>query len=173
MAHGTRAKAAVVAVVVTDWLSFLSNQGMPVPSLTDILADPTADWTRQAPATEESLQRLLGKCDFRLPEEYLAFLRYSNGGEGPLCIEPWWFQLFPADEVVAYNDGYKVAEFLPGWFAIGSNGGGEMLAIQKRDGSPCPVYMIPFIPMAESDAVQICHDFEMLAMALGRASRAG
>jgi hypothetical protein len=50
----------------------------------------------------------------------------------------------------------------------GSSGGGEMLAIRKRDGSPCPIYMVPFIPMAESDSVQIAHDFEMFAMALGR-----
>jgi hypothetical protein len=28
--------------------------------------------------------------------------------------------------------------------------------------------MVPFIPMAESDAIQIAHDFEMFAMALGR-----
>jgi hypothetical protein len=28
--------------------------------------------------------------------------------------------------------------------------------------------MTTFIPMAESDAVQIAHDFEMFAMALGR-----
>lgn len=77
-------------------------------------------------------------------------------------------QLCSAEEVVAYNQGYNVEEFLPGWFAIGSNGGGEMLAIRKRDGSPCPVYMVPFIPMAESDAIQIAHDFEMFAMALGR-----
>lgn len=137
-------------------------------TLLEILSDPSAGWTRRPPATDAAIDALTAHCDFNLPMEYLSFLRYSNGGEGFLCIEPWYFQLSSAEEVVAYNQGYKVDEFLPGWFAIGSNGGGEMLAIRKQDGSPCPVYMVPFIPMEESDAVQITHDFEMFAMALGR-----
>lgn len=137
-------------------------------TLLEILSDSTASWTRCPPAAGSAIESLAAACDFDLPEEYLTLLRYSNGGEGFLCIEPWYFQLCSAEEVVEYNHGYKVDEFLPGWFAIGSNGGGEMLAIRKRDGSPCPVYMVPFVPMAEIDAVQIAHDFEMFAMALGR-----
>jgi hypothetical protein len=137
-------------------------------TLLEILGDTTAGWTRRPPATEAAIGALTANCDFALPEEYLSFLRYSNGGEGFLCIEPWYFQLCSAEEVVAYNQGYNVEEFLPGCFAIGSNGGGEMLAIRKRDGSPCPVYMVPFIPMTQSEVVEIAHDFEMFAMALGR-----
>jgi hypothetical protein len=140
-------------------------------TLLEILGDPAAGWTRRPPASDATLRSLIAQCDFTLPPEYLSFHRYSSGGEGSLCIEPWYFRLCAADEVIAYNQSYRVAEFLPGYFAIGSNGGGEMLAIRKRDGSPCPVYAVPFIPMAESDAVQITHDFEMFAMALGREER--
>ena len=143
-------------------------QALSVASLREILSDSTSGWTRRPAATEADIQALIAATDFDLPKELLAFLQYSNGGEGFLCIEPWYFQLCSAGELVEYNKGYNVEEFLPGWFAIGSNGGGEMLAIRKQDGSPCPVYMVPFIPMAESDAVQIAHDFEMFAMALGR-----
>jgi len=115
-------------------------------SLLEILSDSTAGWTRRPAATEADIQVLVAACDFDLPDEYLAFLQYSNGGEGFLCIEPWYFQLCSAEEVVEYNKGYKVEEFLSGWFAIGSNGGGEMLAIRKSDGSPCPVYMVLTCP---------------------------
>jgi len=137
-------------------------------ALIDILSDPAAVWTRQAPASESAIQALLADCDFVVPQEYLWFLSYSNGGEGTLCIEPWWFQIRPVEDVAAYNRGYRVEKYLPGFFAIGSNGGGDMLAIRKRDGSPCPVYMVPFCPMAECDAVQIADDFEMFVMAVGR-----
>jgi hypothetical protein len=137
-------------------------------TLLEILSDSTAGWTKRPPATEAAIEALAAACEFELPSEYLCFLRYSNGGEGFLCIEPWYFQLWSAEETIEYNRGYNVEEFLPGWFAIGSSGGSEMLAIRKQDGSPCPVYMVPFIPMAESDAVQIAYDFEMFAMALGR-----
>lgn len=140
--------------------------------LHQILSDPTAEWSRCSPASESAIRMLIEACDFVLPQEYLLFLRYSNGGEGVLCIEPWYFRLCAAEDVVSYNQGYHVEEFLPGYFAIGSNGGDEMLAIRKRDGSPCPVYMVPFI-MADNDVVQIAHDFEMFAMALGRDISAG
>ena len=139
-------------------------------TLIQILSDPSAKWSRRQASSESTIQSLIEGCNFELPDEYLTFLRFSSGGEGFLCIEPWYFQLWSAEEVVSYNDGYKVEEFLPGYFAIGSSGGGEMLAIRKADGSPCPVYMVPFIPMEESDAVQIASDFEMFAMALGRDS---
>ncbi len=137
-------------------------------SLIEILSDSTAEWARRPAATEVDIQALIAATDFDLPKEIIAFLQCSNGGEGFLCIEPWYFQLWSAEELVVYNDSYDVEEFLPGWFAIGSNGGGEMLAIRKQDGSPCPVYMVPFITMDESDAVEIAHDFEVFAMALGR-----
>jgi hypothetical protein len=139
-------------------------------TLLEILSDSSATWTRRPPASEAAIRALVASCDFRLPDEYLSFLRYSNGGEGSLCLEPWWFRICPAEEVLAYNQGYSVEEFLPGFFAIGSSGGGEMLVLRKRDGSPCPIYMVPFI-MAERDVVQIAHDFEMFALALGRDAR--
>jgi hypothetical protein len=141
-------------------------------TLHEILSDPSGNWSRRPPASEAAIRTLAAACDFALPQEYESFLRYSNGGEGPLCIEPWYFQLCSAEDVLSYNRDYKVGQFLPGFFAIGSSGGSEMLAIRKRDGSPCPVYMVPFIPMSECDAVPIAHDFEMFAMALGREGEA-
>lgn len=137
-------------------------------TLLQILSDSTANWSRLQPASEARIDVLLAEAGFDLPVEYLAFLRYSNGGEGSLCIEPWHFQLCSAEEVIKFNLRYRVEEFLPGWFAIGSSGSGDMLTIRKGDGSPCPVYMVPFVPMAESDAIQIALDFEMFAMAFGQ-----
>jgi hypothetical protein len=134
-------------------------------SLHDILSDPSATWTRRPLASEVAILALATSCDFTLPEEYLSFLRYSNGGEGPQCLSGW-FRLCPAEEVLAYNQGYHVPEYLPGFFAIG-NADDELLGIRKRDGSPCPVYLIPF-SMDENDVEQIARDIEMFAMALGR-----
>jgi hypothetical protein len=136
--------------------------------LLDILADQTAVWTRREAASEDAIRALTAWCGFNLPNEYLTFLRYSNGGEGPLCIEPWWFQLCRAEEVIAYNQGYNVDRFVPAYFAIGSSGAADMLAIRKKDGSPCPIYMVPFMVTTEDNAVQISYDFELFAMAMGR-----
>ena len=148
-------------------------RGIPLATLQEILNDLSASWSRRSPASKSAIRQLKADCEFEVPVEYEQFLRYSNGGEGYLCIEPWYFQLCSAEDVIGYNQGYKVDEFLPTFFAIGSNGGGEILAIRKCDGSPCPVYMVPFITMSELDAVQIAHDFEMFAMAFGREENAG
>jgi hypothetical protein len=137
-------------------------------TLREILSDSSASWMRCEPASLQAIATLTASCDFALPDEYLSFLRYSNGGEGFLSIEPGYFRLWPAEELVETNHGYHVDEFLREFFAIGSSGGGEMLTIRKRDGSPCPVYMIPFIVMDAGEAIQIARDFETFAMALGR-----
>lgn len=136
-------------------------------SLRDILANPEADWTRRDPASADAIRVLQASVDFTIPPEYLTFLQFSNGGDGDLCIEPWCFRLESAESVIDFNRGYQVEKFLPGFFAIGSSGGGEMLAIRKEDGSPCPIYMVPFIPMAEGNAAQIAFDFKLFAMCLG------
>src|SRR5689334_3025645 len=117
--------------------------------LLSILSDSAAAWARNPPASKESIDELIKRVDFFLPEEYLMFLRYSNGGGGVCCIEPWWFQICPAEEVIEYNRGYEVETYLPEYFAIGSNGAGDMLVIRKRDSNPCPVYMVPFIGMSK------------------------
>ena len=137
-------------------------------TLLEILSDPSANWMRSQPASDKAIRALIAKCDFPLPEEFLSFLRYSNGGEGPLCIEPWWFRIDPAEQVIENNNGYSVEESVPGHFMIGSSGGGEMFVIRKQDGSPCPVYMVPFIPMRESERLLVARDFEAFAMAFGR-----
>jgi len=76
-------------------------------TLLDVLSDSTAGWTRRPPATDAAIEALAANCDFLLPEEYLSFLRYSSGGEGFLCIEPWYFRLCSAEEVIACNQGYN------------------------------------------------------------------
>lgn len=136
-------------------------------AIRDILGDSTATWDRRPPATESAIQVLVANCDFELPEEYLTILRYSNGGEGPLCIEPWYFRICSAEEVVTFNRSYDVDKYLPGYFVIGSDGGDDLLAIRKRDRPPFPVYMVPSYMLSEGDVVQIAYDFEMFAMAFG------
>jgi len=35
------------------------------------------------------------------------FLKFSNGGERELPVDPYWFQILPADEVLKHNEGYQ------------------------------------------------------------------
>ncbi len=69
-------------------------------NISDILKDPSAMWDREAPASSESIRKLVADSPIELPEEYLALLLCSNGGEGELAVEPGWFQLWSAEKVV-------------------------------------------------------------------------
>jgi hypothetical protein len=135
--------------------------------ISDILEDSSAIWHRQVSATPEAVRKLVVESRIELPEEYLTLMLHSNGGEGDLAIEPGWFQIWPAEQVIELNRGYEVEKNAPGFFAFGSDGGGEMLAFDIREGKPWKVVMIPFIPMTADHAVTIAEDFEAFVRAMG------
>lgn len=138
--------------------------------IAEILKDNLDTWIfKPPPASEESINNLVLNAGPALPEKYLDFLRFTNGGEGELGIDPWYFQVWPAEEVIDSNRNYGVQEYIPGFFAFGTNGGGELLAFDMRHEDERRVFMIPMIPMSESDAVEIAPDFETFAMVCGMA----
>src|SRR5947199_4788233 len=118
--------------------------------LQGVLDNLSEFWYRKPPASPAIIQKLRLDTNNSLPEDYFSFLEYSNGGEGPLLIEPGWFSLWPAEEVIISNIEYGIKEWFPGFFGFGSNGGGELFAFDTRSAPPLKVYMIPFIGMDES-----------------------
>ena len=128
-----------------------------------LVADPATAWTRQLPAPEAALATLDATLP-TLPPDYLAFLALSNGGEGELSVEPGWFALWPAEQVATLSAAYELPRFAPGFVGIGSNGGGELLALGPGDA----VYMLPAVPLDVADAVLIAPDFLTLATGFGR-----
>jgi hypothetical protein len=134
-----------------------------------VLRDGLGGWQhREPPASAAVLRELASAAPVPLPDEYAALLRFSNGGEGQLAVEPGWFQLWPAEKVLEMNRGYAVNEFLPGFFGFGSNGGGELLALDLRSGPPFRVVMVPFIPMDVDEAVTVSETFAEFLHRLGR-----
>ena len=128
----------------------------------DLLSDSGPDWTRAPPASAQVLDEL--RITFpSLPAVYYSLLAQTNGGEGELAVEPGWFQLWPAEAVAERNTGYEVAGALPGCVAIGSNGGGELFALDPAG----RVLVVPFIPMDLSEAVCIADDVPGFARQFG------
>jgi hypothetical protein len=139
-----------------------------------MLAFDFEGWAHRESAADPAVVAALSAASgIKLPEEYLSLLCLSNGGEGPLGVEPGWFVFWPAEKVLALNRGYEVHEYLPGLFGFGSNGGGELLAFDTRRGPPWPVVMVPFIGMDADDVVEIAKDFEGFLQATGRDSPDG
>jgi hypothetical protein len=103
-----------------------------------------------------------------LPPEYVGLLLAHDGGEGRLGREPGWFRLWPAGEVLRWNREYEILDGLPGFFAIGTNGGGEMLAFDCRREMPWPIVMVPLIAPEPGDALIVAENFNEFARLLGR-----
>lgn len=115
--------------------------------LSHFFSDPARHWSRVSPVSEAELSELIRSAPCRLPDAYLEFLQHSDGAEGPLGIAPGWCQLWSASAVLKLNEAYALSEFLPGYLAIGSNGGDELFVI-PTSGSDPPVLMVPAVGMA-------------------------
>ena len=75
-------------------------------------------------------QEFLETLDFDFPKEYLAYLFTAESTHefaGAFLVE--------VDDLLQYNESYKADEFYPGYFLIGSDGGGEAFAIEKATGN--------------------------------------
>jgi len=71
--------------------------------------------------------RIEDRFNIKLPSDYVEFMEKCNGGEG--FIGENYLILYPLNEIIEANEDYEVAKYLPNVLLIGSNGGGEAIAI--------------------------------------------
>jgi hypothetical protein len=116
-----------------------------------------------APSSEEAVSTLLGALGKPLPGEYLTFLQLTNGGEG--FIGEAYAMLWRCEDLIEYNQSYEVAELAPGFFLIGSNGGGEAYAFNLSSGSPV-LYELPFVGMESQHAKKVTDSFDLFLAGL-------
>jgi hypothetical protein len=62
---------------------------------------------------------------------------------------------------------------VPGFFGIGSSGGGELLALDTRGVQPWKVVKIPFVPMTVKEAIVIVDSFFAFIQAMGHEFKEG
>ena len=99
-------------------------------------------WQGCPGASEEALRALREFAGAELPDEYYDFLSFSNGGEGPLSVQPYHFCADSAEDAKENKRAQIYEEFFPGLFVFGSNGGGEYIAFDLRSSKPWPVVAI-------------------------------
>jgi hypothetical protein len=120
--------------------------------------DEKSSFQSNAPASEEVISVLLGTLRRSLPGQYLAFLRKANGGEGFVGEE--YAMLWRCEDLIGHNQSYQVEELAPGFFLIGSNGGGEAYAFDVSSGSSV-LYQLPFIGMESQYANAVADSFDL------------
>ncbi|GAB3865955.1 hypothetical protein GCM10028824_05690 [Hymenobacter segetis] len=92
-------------------------------------------------------QDFLDTLGFTPPREYLAYLLDAEG-----TYEFGGAYLIEIDELLQFNNDYKADEFCPGYFLIGSDGGGEAFAIEKTTGN---FIQTPFIGNDEETPIVV------------------
>src|SRR6266496_322090 len=97
------------------------------------------EWLKYEGASEEAISRLSLVAPLPLPASYFSLLRYSNGGEGPLPVDPWNFCLDSAELAADTEQTGKLKEFFPSLFIIGTSGGGDAIALDASLPGPYPV----------------------------------
>jgi len=92
---------------------------MTVIDLIDVMSER---WVREAGTTQTELEAMRQDLGFRLPEDYITFLRWSNGGEGGIGGK--YISLWSSREIAPLNRDYRIRSYLPNVLGVGTNGGG-------------------------------------------------
>lgn len=128
-----------------------------------------SDWYKQAGASAEALEKLRRVCHFELPVPLLELLAYSDGGEGPLPVEPYNFCLDSAETIAQAQIERTYEEFFSGYFVFGSNGGGELIALDMNASGGVPVVTLDSTNMDLSESRrEVAGSFEAFLLLVGK-----
>ena len=113
-----------------------------------------AEFEGRPGATEEDIARAEQTLGVRFPDDYRAFLRWSDGGAG--WIGTAYADFWSTDELPKRNADYEIPEWVPGAVGIGSDGGGECYALDYRANASAPrLVFLPFIGMDDADSAWV------------------
>jgi hypothetical protein len=116
---------------------------------------PDRDWHGRQGASPEALARLRHTAPVELPDAYYGLLAFSDGGEGPLPMQPLYFQLDPAHTALKTFERGLNDDFFPGFVIIGSNGGGEYIAFDTRGCPPWPIVSMDMTNINLDESVRL------------------
>lgn len=135
-----------------------------------IVNDSTAEWQRTPGADEASVAALVKGCDFRLPVDYLDFLRCSNGGAGQLPVQSLWFGLWPAEDVLDFNRQNERDAYFSELFLIGSCDG-NLFALEMKPDEPWPVIALDYLDSKRESVHRLSRDFLSFLLLIGREAK--
>lgn len=110
---------------------------------------------RKVPLTlnMSEIEKLIG---FKLPDDYLFFLKYYVGYENFIGNE--FVRLWDADELIISNLEYNIFGSLHSIMGIGGNGGGEFIGIEKTE-LDLNIVLSPFLDLEKKNHIFIGNSF--------------
>lgn len=126
------------------------------------------EWHAADGASADALSDLRDAAQVPLPARYLDLLAFSNGGEGPLPVQPFNFCLYSAEEAAQIEREGTFKECFPGLFVIGGDGCGEAVALDLRAAEPWPVVAFDMTNIDPDESVRpIAPDFDAFVGLIG------
>jgi hypothetical protein len=116
-----------------------------------------ANFNGNPPADASAVRQFEAEFHLRLAEDYVQFLEWVNGGEG-FIGKNVYIILWRVEELLEMNTAYHVAEYAPGLFLFGSDGGGEAFAFDTRSDAN-QIVSVPFVGMELSLARALAPNF--------------
>jgi hypothetical protein len=109
------------------------------------------DWVGRPGADAGALERLRSMKPARVPDGYLELLAISDGGEGSLPVKPYNACIDDVTTMLANLGGEWHRDWLrQGFFVVGGNGGGELIAFDLRNPDAQPLVYIDMVAGADS-----------------------
>jgi hypothetical protein len=94
---------------------------------------------------DELSSKLMVNYQINLPEDFINYLKNYENFEGFINNE--FISLWPLDELIEANELNYIFEIEPKTIGIGTNGGGELIALQKED----DVWKVVLMPLIGLD----------------------
>ncbi|WP_324699207.1 SMI1/KNR4 family protein [Novosphingobium sp. RL4] len=130
----------------------------------------TRNWFAKQPASEGELAEIRHALPTTLPLAYFDLLAETNGGEGPLPVNPYTFCL---DPVVTVLDAFRSRNYdrpdLDGFLVFGGDGSRELIAFDMRSGLPGAIVTIDIVVGPESAEI-VASNFDQFVSMLGHSS---
>jgi len=105
-----------------------------------IIEKINTNWNKNSKADKQSISTVESSLNFRFPDDYKAFLYWSNGGEG--YVGRNYVSLWRIEDSITLNHEYQIQKYLTqNFFAFGTDGGGICYGFVINDGfavSKCP-----------------------------------
>jgi cell wall assembly regulator SMI1 len=128
-----------------------------------------AQMTLRSGASPAQLSWLVGELGVVLPPDYVAFLEYSDGAEGPIGDQSY-LRLWSSAEVADARSAYRFHELTPHLVAFGTDGGGTAYAFDYREPVP-PVVMVEFVTLDYDTVFLVAPTFDDFLVTRPLASR--
>ena len=111
---------------------------------------------RSKPAmdTIELIEKILG---FKLPKDYRQFAKNYTGFESVIGEE--FVRLWDSEELMESNSEYRIINELENTIGIGTNSGGEFIAIEKTDKDKFRIILSPLIDLDKESHIEIGASF--------------